>query len=309
MLKGLDKEDNIGFQVVLMSEDVHYKQIFTLKGMLHYVVRRSRKDFSTFSKIGKIVKDFKPDVIHCWDSMTAIYALPASKWYGIKFVNSMVTSMPVKRNILNKYYLRARITFPWSDLVIGNSKAGLKGYRAPESKSLCIYNGLDFSRFSNLKDVSEVSRELNIKSEKDVFMVGMVAAFDPRKDYPAFVRTALNLASRDEKYLFVMEGDGSELESIRSLVPVNLQDRILFTGRRNDVESIVNLFDVGVLTTSSKVHGEGVSNSIIEYMALSKPVIATRGGGTDEVVTYDENGYLIDYGDSEALIDRILFCQ
>ena len=65
-------------------------------------------------------------------------------------------------------------------------------------------------------------------------------------------------------------------------VPVHLKDKIIFLGKIANVENIINIFDIGILITNSKVHGEGVSNSIIEYMALGKPVIATRGGGTDQ---------------------------
>ena len=68
---------------------------------------------------------------------------------------------------------------------------------------------------------------------------------------------------------------------------------------------IINIFDVGILLTNTKVHGEGISNSIIEYMASGKPVIATRGGGTNEVVIDNQNGYLIDADDKDQLIEKI----
>jgi glycosyltransferase involved in cell wall biosynthesis len=89
---------------------------------------------------------------------------------------------------------------------------------------------------------------------------------------------------------------------VKNSVPAEFSDKIIFLGKRNDVESIVNLFDVGVLLTNSKIHGEGISNSIIEYMALGKPVIATLGGGTNEAVINNENGFLINKEDSDALI-------
>ena len=79
--------------------------------------------------------------------MTAVYAIPACKLLNIKLINGMVVDTPVKKNILNKNWLRARLTFPFSDLIIGNSKAGLIAYKAPTKKSRCIYNGMDFERF------------------------------------------------------------------------------------------------------------------------------------------------------------------
>jgi glycosyltransferase involved in cell wall biosynthesis len=69
------------------------------------------------------------------------------------------------------------------------------------------------------------------------------------------------------------------------------------------VESIINCFDVAVLATFE----EGISNSIIEYMALQKPVIATNGGGTCELVKDGITGYLVREGDIYELAEKIEF--
>ena len=62
---------------------------------------------------------------------------------------------------------------------------------------------------------------------------------------------------------------------------------------QEDVESIINIFNIGILLTKEDIHGEGISNSILEYMALGKPVIATDGGGTVELVQDKVSGFLI----------------
>ena len=58
-----------------------------------------------------------------------------------------------------KTWLRAKFTFPFSDKIIGNSKAGLIGYSAPSKKCTCIYNGMDFNRFKTLNDPNVLRRE------------------------------------------------------------------------------------------------------------------------------------------------------
>ena len=60
-----------------------------------------------------------------------------------------------------------------------------------------------------------------------------------------------------------------------------------------EVEALVNACDIGVLFSNIKVHGEGISNAVMEYMSLSKPVIANDAGGTKEIVCHNINGYLI----------------
>jgi glycosyltransferase involved in cell wall biosynthesis len=59
--------------------------------------------------------------------------------------------------------------------------------------------------------------------------------------------------------------------------------------------------DIGVLATFT----EGISNSVLEYMALGKPVVATSGGGTNEIVTDNETGFLVSPSNPKELADRL----
>jgi glycosyltransferase involved in cell wall biosynthesis len=71
-------------------------------------------------------------------------------------------------------------------------------------------------------------------------------------------------------------------------------DNLMPVPGRSHIESLVNACDIGVLFSNKAVHGEGISNSLIEYMALGKPVVANDAGGTREIVLHGENGYLLD---------------
>lgn len=293
LMKALNLIPNIEFELIVMNNEIHYKEVLHLNITIHYLIRKTKKDLSVFPKFYNICKNFKPDIVHCWNDMTAVIAVPACKLLHIKLVNGMVADTPVKQNILNKSWLRSKLTFPFSDKIIGNSKAGLSGYGAPRKKSYCIYNGMDFNRFNNLRDPDTLRKEIFGNTNKENVIVGMVAAFEPRKDYKTLIKAAISLLDKNSSLAFVLVGSGTDFISVKNSVPTEFNKKILFLGKRNDVEEIVNSFNVGVLLSNSKVHGEGISNSIIEYMALGKPVIATRGGGTNEVVMNDQNGYLI----------------
>lgn len=307
LMKGLRLTTDIEFGLVLMSDDIHYKEIFDLNIKIHYIIRRTAKDITVLPRLYKYCKDFNPSIIHCWDSMTAIYSVPVCKLLNIKLINGMVTDAPYKQNIFNFRWLRARLTFPFSDCIIGNSNIGLKAYNAPEKRSICIYNGINFDRFNRLKQKSFIYNELFGTNLSPGFIVGMVATFGKNKDHRTLIKAAINiLNSYKHEVRFVLVGDGTLLQVIKDMVPSDLTDKIVFTGRRNDVESIVNIFDAGVLLTDARYHGEGISNSLLEYMSLGKPVIASRGGGTDELVLNDTNGYLITPGSENELISCIL---
>jgi glycosyltransferase involved in cell wall biosynthesis len=305
LMKMLRTKSTTLFELVVMSSDIHYKEVLELNIKIHYVLRKSKKDISVFGKLYAICRNYKPDIVHCWDDMTAVYIAPICKILKIKMVNGMVVDTPVNFSVRNKSWLRAKLTFPLSDLIIGNSHAGLKAYNAPVHKSICIYNGMHLSRFDNLKNQDIVLNEIfGGKSQHD-FIVGMVAAFEDRKDYETLIKAAIVLVSIYDDIKFVFVGDGKNLKSIKSCIPTKVEGKFLFLGKRSEIELIVNSFDLGVLLTNTKVHGEGISNSILEYMAMSKPVIATKGGGTNELVVNNVNGYLIDAENVEQLIEKI----
>jgi glycosyltransferase involved in cell wall biosynthesis len=305
LMKDLTLNPKIEFELVIMNKDIHYEEVLELNVKIHYLIRKTKKDLSVFPKFYKICVAFEPDIVHCWDSMTAVIAVPCCRLLSILFINGLVVDTPVRQNIFNKDWLRAKLTFPFSHRIIGNSKSGLKAYGAPKNKSSCIYNGIDLKRFENVKDRDIVYDELFGVNTDNLFIIGMVAAFEPRKDYDTFVKSALSMIKANESIRFILVGDGKNFTKIKNKVPLEFSKKIIFLGKRSDVESIVNVFDVGVLLTNTKVHGEGISNSIIEYMASGKPVIATRGGGTNEVVKDNQNGYLINAHDSQQLVQSI----
>jgi len=165
---------------------------------------------------------------------------------------------------------------------------------------------MDLRRFEKLKDPSIVFREIFGTRAKRPFVIGMVAQFDAeRKDYGTLIQAAKFLIPSNDSLMFVLVGDGPDFDKIKASIPDSLLNKIIFTGKQSDVESIVNIFDIGILLTNTKLHGEGISNSIIEYMALGKPVIATRSGGTDELVEDQKTGFLISPFGSAELIEKM----
>jgi len=305
LMKAFKLNPDIQFELVVLDNEIHYKEVLELSIKVHYLVRKTKKDFSIFRKFYKICKNYKPDMVHCWDSMTAIYAIPACKLLKIKLVNGMVVDTPVNQNIFNRYRLRARLVIPFSNIVIGNSRAGLTAYGVSEKKSACIYNGMNLSRFEHVKDSALIRKEIFGDNNAVFYVAGMVAAFEDRKDYKTLIKAAITLVSKYDHIRFVLVGEGAYFQEIKDSVPQSLLNRIIFLGKRSDVESIVNIFDVGILLTNSEVHGEGISNSIIEYMALGKPVIATRGGGTNELVFDEHNGFLVDAFNAEQVVTSV----
>jgi glycosyltransferase involved in cell wall biosynthesis len=135
----------------------------------------------------------------------------------------------------------------------------------------------------------------------------MVGALHDRKDYKTYILAAKYMLQKRNDVIFLIVGDGPNAEKCKELAGEDLGKGIIFLGNQKDVESIINVFHIGVLTTNQTIHGEGISNAIMEYMALGKCVIATNGGGNKEIVEHEITGYLINQSSDYELVKQIEF--
>jgi glycosyltransferase involved in cell wall biosynthesis/peptidoglycan/xylan/chitin deacetylase (PgdA/CDA1 family) len=298
LMKVLKLRDDCEFELVVMNNEIHYKEVLALNIPIHYIIRKSKKDISVFRMFYRLCKNYKPDIVHCWDSMTAIYSSPVCKLLNIKLVNGLITSSPERQNIFNKDWFRAKITFPFSDIIIGNSKAGLVAFNAPGNKSFFIHNGFNFERISSIIDNNIIRNQLNVKTK---YLIGMVATNSKNKDYVTYLKAAQILIDKRKDITFLAIGENTDSSFLKSNISKQNADYIKLLGRKSGVESYVNALDICVLSTFT----EGISNSILEYMALGKPVIATSGGGTNEIVVDNKTGFLINRSNPEELADKI----
>ena len=302
LLKGLSNFTDIDCELITMSQNIHYSYIKNLDIKTHFLLRKSKKDPIIFFRLYRLCKKIKPDILHSWNSMCSVYATPIVKLLGIKFVNGFLRDAPPNFSLENKEWLRAKITFPLSDSIVANSKAGLDAYHVSAHKAHYIHNGFDLTRFALAGNKKNIRATHNIGTEK---VVGMVATFSDNKDFGTFIEAAQRILDKRNDVTFVMVGDGNNLNLYKKKVPDRFQQKIKFLGLQKHVEEIIEIFDVGVLITNTKIHGEGISNSIIEYMAFGKPVVATDCGGNRELVVDGDTGFLVSQGNSEELAARI----
>lgn len=165
-----------------------------------------------------------------------------------------------------------------------------------EDKIRVIYNGV---KLAPRPDAPEVSRE-RFGIPESVPVVGMVGNLRQVKRYDRLVRVAELLRHTDAHFLFI--GYGEEESNLKRMVAEsNAVDRIHFFHTVKGVYDILQLFDVGVLTSQS----EGLSNVLIEYALAGLPTVAFDVGGNSEVVIDGETGYVLPDGDETQMAQRI----
>jgi glycosyltransferase involved in cell wall biosynthesis len=190
------------------------------------------------------------------------------------------------------------------------SKESRQSFAMPlaDSKTRVIYDAVDVPNSDTSEDDAAVRREFGIPD--GAVVIGMVARVAPVKDYFTLADAAAQVLACHPDTRFLIVGDNSleELnrnhyaEVVKKLNELGIADRFIFTGHRTDVPRLIAAMDLFVLST----HREGFPLSILEAMAMGKPVVATSVGGIPEIVTNGVTGYLHQHGNSQELADALL---
>lgn len=284
----LNQTNNFDLVLVTHREEVAFDNFDQLK--LEWVtLSTDRLTLISFWEFFQIVKKHRPNIINTWGSKQTFVSLPSKLMLsGLKLVNSQITSAPPKVPFSER--LISKINFLFSDVVLSNSYAGLESFKPPRKKSIVIYNGLNKDRFSDLLDKEVVKEQFGLDKP---FNLIMVASFSANKDYLRFYETGIALSKLRDDFNFIGVGyyDADDDRYYKQAKELAEQYSFLsIIPGTTEVESLVNACDIGLLFSPN---GEGLSNSILEYMALGKPVIASDIGGTKEIVKHSENGFLV----------------
>jgi glycosyltransferase involved in cell wall biosynthesis len=172
----------------------------------------------------------------------------------------------------------------------------------PDRKIAVIHNAVDRRRFDpSHVDRAAVRRNLGF-AQHDV-VVGTAGKLHIEKGVFDLLHAAEKLAGRYPALKLLYAGEGAERAALeQEATRLSVRERVVFTGRRNDMERIYASMDIFVLPSTCR---EAFGMAIIEAMAMGRPVIATATGGIPEIVKDNVNGILIEPGDTAGLAGAI----
>jgi glycosyltransferase involved in cell wall biosynthesis len=164
-----------------------------------------------------------------------------------------------------------------------------------------IYNGVDLSEYDHTEPCCTLPEEYGMEPGSQI--VGVVARLEPEKGHPTLLEAwPAVLRAVPDAYLLIV-GEGSRREALEALArELRIAHRVVFTGRRDDVPSVTAALDVAVLPSYREAQGL----SILEALALSRPVVASNVGGIPEMITDGVNGLLVPPHDPDALAAAIV---
>ncbi len=177
--------------------------------------------------------------------------------------------------------------------VLGEGRSG-----APLS---LIYNGVDLERYDHQEACCTLREEYGM--DADAVIVGVVGRLELEKGHPTLLEAWPQVLDRVPCAYLLIVGEGSRLDALHGIArELGVERHVIFTGRRDDIPAVTAAFDVAVLPSYREAQGL----TILEAMALSRPVVASNVGGIPEMIEDGVNGLLVPPHDPPALADAIV---
>jgi glycosyltransferase involved in cell wall biosynthesis len=248
-------------------------------------------DLKQFFNIIKIIKQYNIKIVHCHDPKTDFYGYLLKIFFPeLRFISTIHGW--IERRKRSAYYIKIDIfVLKRFDAVIAVSnnikqsaeKSGIK-------RTYLIQNSIDINRW-------RPSRE---KNPSRLFNIGFVGRISKEKGPIDFVFIAKKILAQDSNCEFWVAGEGPEEMAMKDLVrELELGNKFHFLGQL-DYNQIHGFYkNINLLLSPS--YTEGLPITILEACAMSVPVVATKVGGVNEIITHNYNGLLTDAGDIDLM--------
>lgn len=262
---------------------------------------RGEADPRAVVKLRRIMKSWKPDVIHMHTSHAHTLGVVAAKSAGVgRTVVSRRVDFTIYRNALKLSWLKYRFGVDRYVAISEGVRAQMVKDGIPSDRIRIVHSGIDLGRFEGVTP-HDYRAEFGLPAGAPVILD--VAAFGWHKAQEILVRaTPAILAGAPEARVFLV-GDGECLPKVRDEAErLGVRERIVFTGFRTDVPSLIAGADVFVMCSVL----EGLCTSLLDALALRRPCVGSAVGGIPEVLIDQETGLTVPPSDPPALAAAVL---
>lgn len=269
---------------------------------LHSHTRQAGLDWGLIRWLRHLIKSRNIDIVHAHQYSPYSYAWFAHWGLGVKLIFTEHGRFHPDRHRTKARFINPLIAHTTDHIVAISSatKDALAEYEyLPKNKIRVIYNGIAGLR-PNQQQIDTLRDSLGIHRNDRV--IGTVARLDPVKNHPLMIKATQTLIEQGHPVKLLIVGDGPERESLEKLTEqLHLKDAVLFTGFQNQPAEYLALLDIFLLPSFT----EGTSITLLEAMSLGIPAVATRVGGTPEIVEDEETGILIESDNLPGFVNSV----
>ncbi|MBC7687649.1 MAG: glycosyltransferase [Aquabacterium sp.] len=320
-------------KLLVGKKDLHEKDAGYMAEQLGIVpieiteMRRSIQplnDIKAYFKIKKIIKEFKPDIVHTHASKSgAIGRLAASAcnvqlivhtFHGHVFHSYF--SKPVSWLIVAFERWLAKKTHAIIAISDLQKRELVDVYKiAPANKIFTVPLGLNLEKFSEGQEGKRIIFREKYGFDSNELVIGIIGRIVPIKNHAMFIEVASLIKKKSgQNVRFAIIGDGDALPVIEKkcaalglsysyyVTTPKLKTDVVVTSWEKEIDQVLAGLDIVALTS----YNEGTPVSLIEAQAAFKPVVSTSVGGVRDVITHGENGFITAVDDVRDFADYVM---
>jgi len=298
--------DSLETEVVCLDQEGPLADQLREQGIdIHPTRRHEGIDLTQIVRISRIIKNFRPHVVHCHQYTPFFYGTLASMWarsgqvlfteHGRHYPD-IVSS---KRRFFNRFLLTR--TSGVTAVCDFSRRRLVENEGIPFGRIEVVYNGVDVSRFARTKD--PIGYRLRFDLPENARVIVQVGNFRKVKDQTTAIQAFQKVREQDSQACLIFVGDGPDLNECRQLAQtLKVDHAIRFLGQRDDIPEILAGADIMLMTSLSEAH----SVSLLEGMATRLPIVATKVGGIPETIVDNQTGFLAEPKNADALARSLL---
>lgn len=278
------------------------------------------KDIQALKKIKRIIKKFKPDIVHTHASKAGALGRRAAYSLGVPIVvhtyhghvfdayfNSLISRFykQIERNLASK-----------TDAIIALSDRQkhdlIEKHKVCEAKQVCIIPlGFELDKFQFEMDAKRIAFREKYQLDEDEIAIGIIGRMVPVKNHLMFVDAIRNLQRINPgKFKVFIVGDGLTKPMVQNRLAEygmpfstngHAPEQVHFTSWLKDIDRVVAGLDIVALSSLN----EGTPVSLIEAQASNCPVVSTRVGGIEDIVLENDTALLSASEDDIALAENL----
>ncbi|MGG3640559.1 glycosyltransferase family 4 protein [Bacillus gobiensis] len=280
VIHGVSRMDSVFIKVKERLNDIKFYPISELEREINI-----KKDYISVKKILKILKEIRPDVVHCHSSKAGVLGRLASKYLRINKIHYtphgyIIQSPKISKKKKKLFCFIEKVLGKFTTKVIhvskGEEEVAFKHNILDKDKSVVIYNGMRVP-YSEL-----------IKHKTD-FNIVTIARMDDQKNPWDAIKIIEELIPEFPYLKYTFIGDGKYYNEIVEYVTNNrLEQNINLPGFMPNPYKVLKKADLFLLTSLY----EGLPYALIEAMAYKVPLLASDVTGNNELIINDYNGFL-----------------